>query len=59
LLSGKYYNKKKEKNLIQEETSKFSSALKFRINSIQLEKINLSDILLSKRKVFVTTCYFE
>jgi len=48
--------------VIQEEASKFSSISKFCINVFQLERINLSDVLLVKTKVSVIiymTCYFE
>jgi len=34
---------KKEKNLIQKKASKFLSVLKFCINVLQLERINLSE----------------
>jgi len=44
--------KKREKSL-QEETNKFLSVSKFYINVLQLERVNLSDILLIKRKVSI------
>jgi len=53
--------KRKRKNLIQEEASKFLSVSKFRIDVLQLERANLSDrlLLLIKRKVSVTVSYFK
>jgi len=41
--SNKYYNKK-EKNRIQKETSKFSKILKFHIDVLQLDRINLNGV---------------
>jgi len=40
---------KKEKNLIQEKASKFSSVSKFCINVLQLKRVNLSNIFLIKK----------
>jgi len=44
---------KKRENLIQEEASKFSKVSKF-LDVLQLERVNLSDVLLIKRKGSVT-----
>jgi len=45
---------KREKNLIQKEANKFFNVSKFCIDILQLERVNLSDVLLDKKTISVT-----